>query len=205
MAVDERRDHSLRVPRPDLSAMLGTPNACTRCHLDRAKLPEEKKRDLTQYLDWMLASRGDATVQSAVAEIDNWAAKHFAEWYGEKKDTKNHYAQVLADARESKPGMEEKLAAAAYDQQLPGILRATCVYELGQYAPDFVVETSEPLLNDDDIQVRVAAVANMQLASEQVLIKRLVPLLEDSRLRECCRKSDSRLLTVLNDDCCGRR
>jgi predicted CXXCH cytochrome family protein len=32
MIVDARRDHSIRVPRPDLSVALGTPNACTQCH-----------------------------------------------------------------------------------------------------------------------------------------------------------------------------
>jgi tetratricopeptide (TPR) repeat protein len=35
MVVDGRRDHSFRVPRPDLSVRLGTPNACTDCHEDR--------------------------------------------------------------------------------------------------------------------------------------------------------------------------
>jgi predicted CXXCH cytochrome family protein len=35
MVVDPRRDHSLRIPRPDLSAKLGSPNACTQCHADR--------------------------------------------------------------------------------------------------------------------------------------------------------------------------
>jgi hypothetical protein len=35
MGVDPRRDHSFRVPRPDLSARLGTPNACTLCHDDK--------------------------------------------------------------------------------------------------------------------------------------------------------------------------
>ncbi len=35
MVVDIRRDHSLRVPRPDLSTALNTPNACTQCHADR--------------------------------------------------------------------------------------------------------------------------------------------------------------------------
>ncbi|MGD8331286.1 MAG: HEAT repeat domain-containing protein, partial [Acidobacteriota bacterium] len=36
MVIDYRADHSLRVPRPDLSAELGTPNACTQsgCHDD---------------------------------------------------------------------------------------------------------------------------------------------------------------------------
>jgi len=37
MVIDERADHSLRVPRPDLSQTLGTPNACSQggCHDDR--------------------------------------------------------------------------------------------------------------------------------------------------------------------------
>jgi Flp pilus assembly protein TadD len=32
MVVDPRHDHGMRVPRPDLSVTLGTPNACTGCH-----------------------------------------------------------------------------------------------------------------------------------------------------------------------------
>ena len=36
MVVDDRRDHSFRVPRPDLSASLDAPNACTQCHKDRS-------------------------------------------------------------------------------------------------------------------------------------------------------------------------
>ena len=36
MVVDERRDHSIRIPRPDLSANLQTPNVCTDCHTTRS-------------------------------------------------------------------------------------------------------------------------------------------------------------------------
>lgn len=36
MSVDTRRDHSFRIPRPDLSVKLGTPNACTVCHADKS-------------------------------------------------------------------------------------------------------------------------------------------------------------------------
>jgi tetratricopeptide (TPR) repeat protein len=35
MGVDDRRDHSFRIPRPDLSAQLGVPEPCTGCHTDR--------------------------------------------------------------------------------------------------------------------------------------------------------------------------
>jgi predicted CXXCH cytochrome family protein len=36
MVVDKRHDHSLRIPRPDLSVKLGTPNACNTCHADKS-------------------------------------------------------------------------------------------------------------------------------------------------------------------------
>jgi predicted CXXCH cytochrome family protein len=36
MVVDKRHDHSLRIPRPDLSVKLGTPNACNNCHADKS-------------------------------------------------------------------------------------------------------------------------------------------------------------------------
>jgi predicted CXXCH cytochrome family protein len=35
MVVDARHDHSFRVPRPDRSVTLGTPNACNKCHTDK--------------------------------------------------------------------------------------------------------------------------------------------------------------------------
>jgi predicted CXXCH cytochrome family protein len=35
MVVDRRHDHSFRVPRPDLTVKLGTPNTCIDCHVDK--------------------------------------------------------------------------------------------------------------------------------------------------------------------------
>ena len=36
MGVDYRNDHSIRIPRPDLTQELGTPNACNQCHADKS-------------------------------------------------------------------------------------------------------------------------------------------------------------------------
>lgn len=36
MGVDSRRDHSMRIPRPDLSMSTGAPNACNQCHSDQS-------------------------------------------------------------------------------------------------------------------------------------------------------------------------
>lgn len=36
MGVDARHDHSMRIPRPDRSIIVGTPNACNKCHADKS-------------------------------------------------------------------------------------------------------------------------------------------------------------------------
>jgi tetratricopeptide (TPR) repeat protein len=35
MGIHYRLDHSIRIPRPDLSEKIGAPNACNRCHIDK--------------------------------------------------------------------------------------------------------------------------------------------------------------------------
>ena len=57
MGIDARRDHSFRIPRPDLSVLLGTPNACNDCHQDKSaewaaaevakRFPDSQKRGPT--------------------------------------------------------------------------------------------------------------------------------------------------------------
>jgi tetratricopeptide (TPR) repeat protein len=54
MLIDARADHSLRIPRPDLSMALGTPNACNGCH--RNKGADWALRAMTEWY-------GDAVVQ----------------------------------------------------------------------------------------------------------------------------------------------
>jgi tetratricopeptide (TPR) repeat protein len=37
MGIDYRRDHSIRIPRPDLAKEIGAPDACTQCHEDQSQ------------------------------------------------------------------------------------------------------------------------------------------------------------------------
>lgn len=43
MVIDARHDHSIRIPRPDLSVDIGTPNACNNCHDDKSAEWSSKK------------------------------------------------------------------------------------------------------------------------------------------------------------------
>jgi tetratricopeptide (TPR) repeat protein len=57
MGVDARHDHSMRVPRPDQSVALGTPNACNTCHADK-------------------------TPQWAAAQVEGWYGHPARGWQG---------------------------------------------------------------------------------------------------------------------------
>jgi len=84
MIVDPRRDHSLRVPRPDLSARLGTPDACTGCHKDRtaawadeaiARWPGAFRRGTPHHGEAIaLGRRGGPGAQRALADLARDAA-----------------------------------------------------------------------------------------------------------------------------------
>jgi len=71
MVVDPRRDHSIRIPRPDLSEKLGTPNACNQCH------KEKTNKWATDYLrQWY----GDDLLNQAHYGETFWAGRqHYPE------------------------------------------------------------------------------------------------------------------------------
>jgi len=63
MQIDERRDHSIRIPRPDRTVELGTPNACNLCH---AKQSATWARD--RVAEWFPASQKRTHVLDALAK-----------------------------------------------------------------------------------------------------------------------------------------
>lgn len=203
MEVDPRRDHSIRIPRPELSVDLGVPNACTRCHLDQDAAGVAGRDDLTQYLDWILAARdGDQQVKQELARVDAEMMEACREWYGDKPRgprERPHFAYSLAKARRGEPEAEQDLAATATDPRLPAVIRATAMLELGRFdtreALDAVVEG----LADSDPQVRAAAAGNLQgrLPPEE-LVGLLAPLLSD-RVR-LVRTEAARVLSTAPQD-----
>ncbi len=56
MVVDPRRDHSLRIPRPDLTVAIGTPNACNNCHTKEHETPQWAAQKI---VEWYGAKRRD--------------------------------------------------------------------------------------------------------------------------------------------------
>jgi tetratricopeptide (TPR) repeat protein len=79
MVVDPRRDHGMRVPRPDLSVTHGTPNACSGCHRDKdAKWASaqverwygRRPQGFQRYADaFAYAERGSAAAAPSLASV----------------------------------------------------------------------------------------------------------------------------------------
>jgi tetratricopeptide (TPR) repeat protein len=79
MVVDPRHDHGFRIPRPDRTASLGTPNACNQCHKDRkpewaaaavkAWYPQPKPGYQTFAEAFALAERGAPGAQQALVAV----------------------------------------------------------------------------------------------------------------------------------------
>ncbi len=177
MIVDPRRDHSLRVPRPDLSVQLGTPNACTACHLDSSQSDEHE-----HYQDWLAAARrGDAAAAAEVERVDRWCADAFQRWYGDPAQGKPHFAHALAAARTGKPEAEELLTRQLRDRETPGIVRATVVAQLAGLTTSSSQGLVVEALDDPDPLIRATAAAGLQASGlpGEELARALTPLLDD--------------------------
>jgi tetratricopeptide (TPR) repeat protein len=165
MEVDPRRDHSLRVPRPDLSVSLQTPNACTGCHLERTALPKEKQQalKLEEYADWLrIAREGNASVAGELQKIDQWAAQAVEQWFPNSKSRGPHFAAALKAARDRSATADEQLQRVVKNRKYPSIARASALMWLDPFQSTGNAQTLFRNLKDADPQVRRAALAALQ-------------------------------------------
>ncbi|MFP6751896.1 MAG: multiheme c-type cytochrome [Pirellulaceae bacterium] len=188
MEVDPRRDHSIRIPRPDLSSVLGTPNACSRCHMERVKLPEARieQLHLKQYGDWVRAARdGAEDVRAQLLELDLWCADNSRQWYGDPKEERDHFATILSAARNRTEQADDELCSLIVNRNYPAIARATAISWLDPQRSRTNAQALFQATSDSNPQVReVAAMTLDGYASDpqapyKELVKYVVPLLSD--------------------------
>ena len=162
MEVDPRRDHSLRVPRPDLSVQLGTPNACTGCHIDPNRIEPGRRAELRQYADWLVAAKGgDDEIAAELDRVNRWADEQVQQWYGDKQ-RERHFSQVLHAAWEGRPESAGPLIELAVDRKQPAIVRASALIQLPQFEGDAVDAALRGALQDPEPQLRYHAVVALE-------------------------------------------
>lgn len=167
MVVDWRADHSLRLPRPDLSAEVGAPNACTQagCHDDRPLgwSVDAHRRWYGQArrphygTTFAAARRGEPRAEAELARLVDNALQP---------------AIVRATALELLAGYPGEVSQAAlHGSLLAGepLLRFTAVSNLEVAEPSEWVARLAPLLQDPLKAIRLAAVSRLAGAPSELL------------------------------------
>jgi len=151
MTVDARRDHSLRIPRPDLSARLGVPNACTGCHAARPA-------------SW------------AAERIASWRSGDTAVHVGSYQ----RFAEVFAASERGAPNAQALLRALATDNAQPAIARATALSQLAAPADRATLTAVATGLDAADPLLRLAALRPLLMLPPAQRAQLLAPRLSDS-------------------------
>ncbi len=168
MLVDQRHDHSLRIPRPDLTVTLGTPNACANCHSDRGPA-------------WAAtAIRSWTTPHDLTAGFQRFASVFTAADSG-TGDAQDKLRALAGDA--TQPTIARATALAAFVPRTPadlatlgaGLNDANPLVRLGalqataSLAADARATLVSPLLSDSLRVLRIEAAGQLALVPEQAL------------------------------------
>jgi predicted CXXCH cytochrome family protein len=159
MIVDPRRDHSIRVPRPDLSVSLSTPNACTQCHADR---PAQWAADTVA--GWYPGGRQTTPHYGTALYAGRVGAADVEQQLDRLILDRNQPAIARATALPllapyASPASERAIKAAIADPD--PLVRAAAPRALPGSPPPRFVEASAPLLSDPVRAVRIEAARAM--------------------------------------------
>lgn len=143
MRVDPRRDHSFRIPRPDLTASIGAPNACNGCHADETS-------------EWAAATVAE---WYGHAPLPHYGEALHAGWSGAPVAAPE-LAALMNDPET--PGIVKASAAslapiaAAFRSEDP-LVRAGALSGAGALDPTLIHRLVVPLLDDEVRAVRTEA------------------------------------------------
>ncbi len=160
MLVDPRRDHSTRVPRPDVSVAIGTPNACNGCHTDR-----KPAWAAAQVATWYGPDRRQEPhfgVTFAAARADDPSATPaLLELAVDPAQPAVVRATALGLLEPAGPGIVQVLEHASRDAD--PWLRSAAASATDALPPEARVRVAEPLLSDPVLGVRIEAARVLSL------------------------------------------
>ncbi|MGZ8157689.1 MAG: ammonia-forming cytochrome c nitrite reductase subunit c552 [Methylobacter sp.] len=167
MGVDARRDHGFRVPRPDLSERIGTPNACTNCHADKpAHWSAEKVKawyghDAKGYQNYAEALHA--------ARLDTADAKErlLALLQDKNQPAIARATAVAALGNQLSPDLMPVIEAALHDPE--PLLRRAAVETLEQIPPEQRWALAHDRLKDPVLSLRALSASALASAVDQSL------------------------------------
>ncbi|HEY5679541.1 MAG TPA: cytochrome c3 family protein [Pseudomonadales bacterium] len=154
MQVDDRRDHSFRVPRPDLTVELGVPNACTGCHEDR---PASWARDVLAERFGKAEREHYGAVFDAARRADPSAERALAALAEDEARPAIVRATALSLMTAYDRGASSFALSAGLRDESP-LVRLGALKGAERWPPDRRWRSAAHLLEDDYLAVRLEAV-----------------------------------------------
>lgn len=156
MVIDARRDHSIRIPRPDLSESMNVPNACNKCHTDKTNAWSTKF-----FQQWY----GDKLPkEKTYGELRQWIAKNItgsdAAW-NELMSVASYPAIIKATALETNNRLYSQRSIDQITAQLKSSdpnFRLNALRAITPLPSAIAQPAALPLLNDAVLTVRREAV-----------------------------------------------
>ena len=180
MVVDWRADHSLRIPRPDLTIEIGTPNACAAagCHED-----ETDQWSADYYVEWYGKAKRShyGTTLAAGRDGEPGAGAELVRLASDPL----YPALVRATALgllQRYPGAEATRAINAALQDEEALIRLTAATALNTTDPAELVDLVAPLLFDPTKAVRGQAAVRLATVSRELLKPYQVEALDEATL-----------------------
>jgi len=155
MIVDGRHDHSFRLPRPDLSETLGSPNACTQCHDKQKTAWAANTLDKWHGKTWRQRPHYGTALHAGVTQ----GLKAVPSLLALAQDT-NIPAVVRATATTLvEPSMRPEFLpqAVALLQDSDASVRLATLGLLEPFEPSVRAQLAAPLLSDEVLGVRIEA------------------------------------------------
>ena len=178
MGVDWRADHSIRVPRPDLSLEIGTPNACSNsgCHDDQTV-----KWSADAFTRWYGESRKPhfGTVFAAARAGDPGAEDGLHQIIGNELYPAIVRATALSELQ-AFPGERTNGALRQALANEEAMIRVTAVESLAGQPPELLAEFLGPMLFDPVYGVRIAVASQLANVGRELLEPHERPALEEA-------------------------
>jgi predicted CXXCH cytochrome family protein len=166
MGVNARRDHSLRVPRPDRTVSLQTPNACNKCHADKS--PDWANEAIQS---WGVAPKGFQSFAESFGSADSGAPGATAALADVVDGPgQSALARASALARLAARPTQEAIGLAARSVAIDDpLVRLAAIRVLIEAPIEMRVKTLPPLLDDETRLVRMEAARALAGEAENAL------------------------------------
>jgi predicted CXXCH cytochrome family protein len=158
MGVDDRRDHSFKIPRPDVSQLFNTPNACTKCHENKSN---QWASDTLKV--WHGEPKGISSSKQLLMKINSGQsislAQHLSIIADEKLDVISRATAIqLLSYTVSSVNADALVPYLSHNEPL---LRLSATSVANLLSPSQKITYVAPLLNDKYKAIRVSAARSL--------------------------------------------